>query len=43
MIFWTPVIVFVMLKLAGLVAWSWWWVGWIPLWLGFSQMMTPPD
>lgn len=31
-------IMFVVLKLAGLISWSWWWVL-SPLWIGFALAM----
>lgn len=31
-------IVFITLKLCGVIAWSWWWVL-CPLWLGFALLL----
>lgn len=30
-------IVFIVLKLCGLIDWSWWWV-WSPTWIGFGLL-----
>jgi len=32
-------IVFVVLKLTGVIAWSWWWVL-APLWIGFAFVLA---
>lgn len=32
-------ILFIGLKLAGLISWSWWWVL-APLWIGFAVMVS---
>jgi hypothetical protein len=34
-------LLFIILKLCGVITWSWWWVFW-PLWLPFAILIIAP-